>query len=177
MAVAIIAPMLAAALIIPAIAGSARLFAALGLAPVRVLDLLIGTCLALVMRAAVELVAPTVATGAGWLADEMLVSLIVAVLVSPVVEELLFRGVLQRALADGLRKSGPLVAAVASIVATTAAFTAAHAMTGTVQYVTIVATVAVGTGCGIMTAWTGRLGAAITAHLFYNAIGAALMLG
>ena len=40
----------------------------------------------------------------------------------------------------------------------------------------LVGTLAVGVGCGILTLVTGRLGAAIIAHVTYNAIGVGLLL-
>lgn len=173
-------PLLAAAIVVSLVATSSRFAGAIGLSSVRLSDLGVGICAGLVMRALVEIVAPT--TGSvtnplgGGVALATVLSLLIAVAVSPVVEEILFRGVLQRALADGMRASGAAVATAVSIALTTSAFALAHVTTAQVQIGLLVSTVIVGLVCGLLTAMTGRLTAAITAHVVHNLIGAILLL-
>lgn len=173
-------PLLAAGIVIPVFAASVGFAAAVGLTRLRLQDVGIGVCAGLVVRALTELVSPTTGSAfnplGGGIAPAVLLSLVVAVAVSPFVEELLFRGVLQRALADGMHASGAAVATAVSIAMTTGVFVLAHVATSQVQTGLLVSTIAVGLVCGSLTAMTGRLAAAITAHVVHNLIGVALLL-
>jgi len=173
-------PLLAAGILIPRVTTSAGFATAVGLTRLRRGDIGIGVCAGLIVRAVTEVLAPTTGTVrnslGGAIAPAILLSLIVAVAISPFVEELLFRGVLQRALSDRLRSSGIVVATGVSIAITTAVFVLAHVTTGQMQTGLLVSTIAVGVVCGLLTALSGRLTAAITAHTVHNLIGAALLL-
>jgi membrane protease YdiL (CAAX protease family) len=155
---------------------------ATGLAPWRIADLVFGLGLGLAVRAVVELAAPTTGTvggplGGGVVAGGVVLAAIAAVALSPLVEELFFRGLLQRALADGLRGVGRVLAAAVAITVTTAAFTLIHVVVaGGADAALLVGTFGVGVGCGILTVVTGRLGGAIVAHVTFNAIGVGLLL-
>lgn len=173
-------PLLAAGILIPMFTTSVGLARAVGLGRPWLRDLGIGLCAGLLVRAVTEIVAPTTGTaydpfGRG-LVPAIALSLLFAVFVSPLVEELLFRGVLQRALADGMRASGAVVATGISIAITTGVFALAHVTTTEVQIGLLVSTIAVGVVCGLLTAMTGRLAAAIAAHTVHNVIGVALLL-
>lgn len=173
-------PLLGAAIVVPLVATSSRFAGAVGLSPFRLGDVSIGICAGLATRAFAEIVSPTTGSVAnpldGGIALATLLSLLIAVAVSPFVEEILFRGVLQRALADGMRASGSTVAIAVSIAITTSVFALAHVTTAQVQIGLLLSTVTVGLMCGILTAMTGRLTAAIAAHLVHNLIGAILLL-
>lgn len=170
-------PLLLAVAIAPRLTAATSVRTALGLPHVRGLDLLLGLCAGVFLRGVVEAVSPT---AGGWSADQVdaavWVSLIVAVTVSPIVEELLFRGLLQRALADGIRTSPPWVVHSVSVLVTTLVFVASHAITpaGTTLGV-VTALVLVGITCGVLTVVTGRLAAPIAAHVVFNLTGVGLM--
>ncbi|MDE0545406.1 CPBP family intramembrane glutamic endopeptidase [Microbacterium sp. C7(2022)] len=187
---------------------------AVGLSQWRVTDIVIGLGVGLVARALVEVFAPSV-RGAGVFSGgalggavdvaAILVGFAVAVLVSPVVEEVFFRGVLQRSLADALRGSdagsagpaGPagvadaaepprdlvldVIIGVAVIALSTAAFVALHVVPSLVaglpvSLAVVLGTGAVGVGCGVIVYVTRRLGGALIAHATFNAIGIGMLL-
>ncbi len=169
-------PLFAAVVLAPLAASSQGLSSVLGLRPFRVSDLFFGLCAGLVMRAFVEVIAPTGQMPIEWLTSGVLAALVVAVCVSPLAEELLFRGVLQRALADGMRSAGVTLATTVSVAVTTAVFTAVHVLAGSAQPATIVSTVIVGVGCGLLAALTRRTSGAMVAHVVYNITGAVLLV-
>lgn len=173
-------PLLAAAILIPLFTASVGFARAVGLVRPRLADLGIGICAGVVVRAITEMVAPTTDTLrnplAGGIAPAIVLSLLVAVAVSPFVEEVLFRGVLQRALADGMRASGAAIASGVAIAMATAVFVLAHITTGQVQVGLLISTIAVGVVCGLLAARTGRLTASITAHTVHNVIGVILLI-
>jgi membrane protease YdiL (CAAX protease family) len=189
--IVISAPLVIAVIVAVRVAGSAvaggagKFGASTGIRPLVLLDLVFGLLVGLVARALVEVVAPTTGSLTGPLGDgtitaAIVVTLITVVLVSPVVEELFFRGVALRALRDML---GPgALSAVIAIALTTVAFVALHLLPSLLAGVTgvstalILGTVAVGIGCGTLTWITGRLGAALAAHVVFNGVGAALLL-
>lgn len=148
-------------------------------------DALLGLAIAAVARAVVELLAPTegrlsgpfdvVDRGVGF---GLATAVIGAMFISPVVEELFFRGLVQRALADAMSRFGPVAASVFAVPASTVAFMGLHlaASAGPVSLGVVVGTVGVGLGCGIATAATGRLAAALVAHAAFNASGVFLLV-
>ncbi len=173
-------PILAVAVCAPVLTTSTGFRRATGLTRPRLRDLGMGVCAGLVVRAITELVSPTMGTaidslGRG-IVPAMALSLLVAVAVSPFIEELLFRGVLQRALADGLHASGAAVAAGVSVAMSTAVFVLSHLTTGVMNAGLLVSTISVSVVCGLLVAMTGRLAGAIIAHAVHNAIGVALLL-
>ncbi|MFG6492101.1 CPBP family intramembrane glutamic endopeptidase [Microbacterium sp. P03] len=153
----------------------------------RVGDLLIGACVGALVRAAVELSAPTTGSLEGPFVEEpsfsryatLAVVIVTAVLLSPVIEEVFFRGIALPALANGLRGAGPTIAGTVALVLTTAAFVALHLLPlgGSAPLGLVIGTIGVGVGCGILTLVTGRLAAALAAHIVFNTIGVVLMLG
>lgn len=187
-AVVTLGPLLAAALVAGRLAGP-RVGRALGLR-VRPVDLLIGALGALVARALVEVVAPTTgslrpALGSGVDATAAIVAAVVALVVlAPLVEEMFFRGVLQRALTqvlDGVVPSGgssrPAAATVA-IAVTTAAFVTLHAVPygAAVPLGVVLSPLVVGIGAGAATVVTGRIGAGVVLHVLFNLTGVVLLL-
>ncbi len=172
------APLLGAVLVAARVTGD-RLAAAVGLRGFSWIDLVGGLSVGLIARGLVELVAPSV--GGVLLEDALaatIVALVGAVLVTPLIEELFFRGLLQRALGDALAGAGRWVAGVVAVLVATAIFTGLHALAAgeSVPVGLLLGTVVVGLGCGFLTLLTGRLAGALIAHVVFNAIGAALLL-
>ncbi len=176
------APLVAAVLVGAAVASRLTWLAATGVVPGRWTDIAIGVGAGLTVRALVELVVPaggSLSDPAGGGSLAFWIAAAGAVVVSPLVEELFFRGLLQRALGDALAGAGRLVAGVAAILVSTAAFTALHtvALPQGVPVSLLVGTASVSLACGILTRATGRLGSAIVAHATFNLIGVWLLLG
>lgn len=159
-----------------------------GILPRHLVEVVLGLSVAALARAVTELVDPTAGSIGGPFAVEqtpallagLVVTVVGAVLVTPVVEELFFRWLLQSSIADGLARGarlGRMPAAAVAIVASTAAFVALHVLPeGDMSVAAIVGTAAVGLGCGILTVTTGRLAAAVIAHVAFNAAGIALLI-
>jgi membrane protease YdiL (CAAX protease family) len=178
------APLLGA-VIVAARVTQERLTVATGLRGFSWIDVVAGLGVGLVARALVELVAPsTGGLGGGLIPDDssvmaaMIVTLAGAVLVTPVIEELFFRGLLQRSLGDALAGAGRWVAGPVAVLFSTALFAGLHALAvgPFVPVGLLLGTVAVGLGCGVLTLLTGRLAGALTAHVVFNAVGAALLI-
>jgi membrane protease YdiL (CAAX protease family) len=162
-----------------------RFAAATGLRGFSWIDAVAGLGVGLIARALVELVAPTTGgLGGGLLADDSgliaatMVALAGAVLVTPVIEELFFRGLLQRTLGDALAGAGRWIAGAVAVLFSTAIFTGLHVLAygASVPLGLLLGTVAVGLGCGVLTLLTGRLAGAVIAHVAFNAIGVALLI-
>ena len=178
------APLLVAVVVAARVSGD-RLAVAVGLRGFSWIDAVAGLGVGLAARGLVEVVAPTVSgLGGGLLGDASdvmaatIVALAGAVLVTPVVEELFFRGLLQRALGDALTDAGKWVAGVVAVLFATAIFAGLHALAAGefVPVGLLLGTLAVGLGCGFLTLLTGRLAGALIAHVVFNAIGAALLI-
>ncbi|QEO09522.1 CPBP family intramembrane glutamic endopeptidase [Protaetiibacter larvae] len=162
--------------------GSARTDTGLRL---RVIDLGIGLLAGLVLRLLAEWIAPS-STGAPALdgttapalppVPELLVLVVGGVLVAPLVEELFFRGLLQRS-ASGLVRGGRSARIIVAVLVSTPLFVLLHlalaapANWGGVAVVTGIS----GLGFGLLAAITRRLGAAILAHGVFNALGLAIL--
>lgn len=162
-----------------------RFTVATGLRGFSWIDVVAGLGVGLIARALVELVAPSAGgLGGGFAADDSgvmaatFLALAGAVLVTPLVEELFFRGLLQRALGDALAGAGRWVAGAVAVLFSTALFAGLHALAAGpfVPVGLLLGTVAVGLGCGVLTLLTGRLAGALTAHVVFNAVGAALLI-
>lgn len=147
------------------------------------IDLLLGALVALIARAIVEVVAPTTGSLIPPLAETdadritaTAVAVLGAVLLAPVVEELFFRGALQRAL-HVLTGVGS-VGAVLAIAVSTAAFTLLHVIPygASVPAGALLTPILVGVGAGVLTVATGRIAAGITAHVLFNLAGVVLLL-
>ncbi|MEI3865714.1 CPBP family glutamic-type intramembrane protease [Microbacterium sp. CCNWLW134] len=149
-------------------------------------DLLYGLFVGIVARAVVELVAPTLGGFGGPLGGALTgdatialaIAASAAVLISPIIEELYFRGLLVRALFDALSDAGRIGASIVAVTTSTAAFVLLHVVAAgsLVPVGLIIGSLVVGVGCGVLTVVTGRLWAAIAAHVLYNASGLALLL-
>lgn len=149
-------------------------------------DLLYGLFVAIIARAVVEFFAPTLGGFGGplggALSGDATIALVIAasaaVIVSPIVEELYFRGLVVRALCDALVDAGRIGASIVAVVTSTAAFVLLHVVAAgaLVPVGLIIGSLVVGVGCGVLTVVTGRLWAAIAAHVLYNASGLALLL-
>jgi membrane protease YdiL (CAAX protease family) len=94
------------------------------------------------------------------------------------VEELFFRGLMMRALDDALHDAGRLLRPLVALLVSTGTFMLLHMLpfTGGVSLGLVIGTFGVGLGCGILTVVTGRLGAAIIAHVTFNGVGVLLLM-
>ncbi|GAA5038084.1 CPBP family intramembrane glutamic endopeptidase [Microbacterium fluvii] len=172
---AVTAVPLMATVVVGVIVGGGAFATALGLASWRWADALAGFGVALVVRAAVELTAPTTGAIGGFGGDATIVlALVSAAAVSPVVEEFFFRGFAQRAVGDAVGGArGQAIAVLVGVVA----FVGLHwVAAGSLSVALLVATIGTGLGCGVLVAATGRLGGALVAHVVFNAIGVGLLV-
>lgn len=101
----------------------------------------------------------------------LLASAVSAVLVSPVLEEIFFRGLFQRLLATELTPRTRWLA----VLLTAFLFALSHVLIGTststlVGFQVFVTTFALGILTGALVAMTGRVGGAIVAHVLFNAV-------
>ena len=147
-----------------------------GLLSFRATDLLYGLALGLLLRTVQGWLAvaagddgalPSYSTIDGQLSSLWLFTgLIAPVVVAPLVEELLFRGVVlvsvhriaQRGLEGGLL----------ALIASTASFVALHAVSGITRWDEPVALAFVGIVCGVLVLSTGRIWGAVLVHLVFN---------
>lgn len=161
-----------------AVAGSGGVARATGTRSWRWLDVVLGVGTGLALRAVIELMHPTSGSFERVEVTAVVAFVVVAVVVSPTVEELFFRGLVVRALADALAGAGAVIASTAAILCSTAAFVGLHvaAFGDDVPVSLIIGTSLVGVGCGVLTLLTGRLGAALAAHAVYNLGGVVLLL-
>lgn len=148
----------------------------------RATDLLLGVSVGLLLRAVVEVVAPTTGTLRAGFGDVSLAAVAVlavgAALVTPVVEELFFRGLAVAALADVCAGLGRVAAGVIAVAVSSAAFVALHVLPGgaAITLGAVLVPLLVGVGCGILMLVTRRIAAAVIAHVVFNAIGVGLLL-
>lgn len=109
----------------------------------------------------------------------VLTAILAPVVIAPVIEELFFRGLVQRSLARTIRRVPGGIAAAISIVATSAVFSAVHllvgAETGIAALATGIGTFVFSLVAGSIVAATGRLGGAIVAHVVFNGVAVLLM--
>jgi membrane protease YdiL (CAAX protease family) len=170
------APLIAGVLIAGSRYGSRSLGDDAGLR-IRWIDLGTGLLVGLVIRFLVEALAPA-ASGTALdgravpPAADLVVLVVGAALIAPVVEELFFRGLLQRSV-SGLVVGGRAARIVVSVLVSTPLFvllhlvSAAPALWGAVAVTTGVS----GLAFGLLAATTRRLGASITAHVVFNGLG------
>lgn len=150
------------------------------------IDLLRGLFVALIARAVVELVTPATGSLVPVFAetefDRIATVIVIAVgsaLLAPVVEELFFRGAVQRSVHQlGERGLGRVGAGVVAVVVTTALFVLLHALPygAAVPVSVLLPPLLMGVGAGALVAVTGRLGGAIVAHVLFNGVGVVLAL-
>lgn len=109
-------------------------------------------------------------------------AIVAPILIAPFIEELFFRGLLQRALLKAAGRSLPVSSRVPTFIAVAVGslvFAAVHMLqAGTGAQVAVVgwSTLLLGIGLGALAAATGRLGGAIIAHVVFNGLGVAGML-
>lgn len=107
----------------------------------------------------------------------ILLAIVAPVLLAPLVEELYFRGLLQRAAERTFGRSFPPSSRVPLIIAVTVSsvfFAAVHMLQtdGGAQTAAVgLSTLLLGTALGTLAAITGRLGGAIIAHAVFNGLG------
>jgi membrane protease YdiL (CAAX protease family) len=181
----LLAPLLIAVLVAGRVAAEG-IGRATGVRHWRWFDPLLGIFVALDVRAIVELVDPTAGDLFGPFEQEITPELVAGVvflvvglvLVSPIVEELFFRGLMMRALDDALHDAGRLLRPLVALLVSTGTFMLLHMLpfTGGVSLGLVIGTFGVGLGCGILTVATGRLGAAIIAHVTFNGVGVLLLM-
>lgn len=178
-----LAPLLVGALLAARLGGP-RVAAALGLRG-RWIDLLLGAAVTLIARAVIELVVPTTGSlrplldGDALSVAALVTTVVVLVLLAPIVEELFFRGALQRALQTLLGGAvGARVAAVVAIAVTTLAFVLLHAVPygADVPLGILLPPLLIGVGAGVLTSVTGRITAGLVAHVLLNLSGVVLLL-
>lgn len=125
---------------------------------------------------AVGLDDPSEADNAAFLAEvegaSLVALLVVVVIVAPLAEELVFRGLTLRALE---KRAGPVVAVVGSTVLFTLPHYIGASAAGTAVLLASIA--AVGAVLAVATIVIGRLWPAVVAHMLLNAVGAAGALG
>lgn len=152
---------------------------------VRWIDLGIGLLVGLVLRFVVEAIVPTSSEAAGLdgavavavpPAPELAVLIVGSVVLAPLVEELFFRGLLQRS-ASGLVRGSRAARVVVAVLVSTPLFMLLHlALVAPVSWGTVAVTTGItGLGFGLLAALTRRLGSAIVAHLVFNAVGLAIL--
>ena len=147
----------------------------------RWIDVAWGIAVGLALRAVVEIVVPTTGSlGDGFVEPSLLdiaVVVLGAALIAPIVEEILFRGILVAALSDVLRPIARPLAGVIAITIPTALFVMLHALTlGPSPIESLLAPLGVSVATGILFLTTRRLAPAIVTHVVFNAIGVALLL-
>jgi membrane protease YdiL (CAAX protease family) len=111
----------------------------------------------------------------------LVVAVVAPVIVAPLLEEVFFRGLLVRSLrevvGDGERWSG-VGSRVLVVVATAVLFALLHVVAGstgaTAAEVTFVGTFVFGLFAGALTVATGRIGAAVVAHIVFNGVAVLL---
>jgi len=143
-------------------------------------DVALGLVVALVVRAVHEIIVPTTGGLVGGFGAPLIYVVVLIVLtaavVSPVVEELFFRGVVLAALRSALTRLGPRWSAVIAVTVSTGVFVAAHVVVSPAGPVGVVAPLLVGVGAGILFCVTGRTSAGVVAHVGVNASGIVLLL-
>jgi membrane protease YdiL (CAAX protease family) len=107
----------------------------------------------------------------------LVVTVLARVLLAPVVEEVFFRGLLQRSTARLLStptRLDPRGAAVMAVITTSLVFALMHALVGSLSptglLVTLVSTTVFGLLVGSLAAATGRIGGAVVAHVVFNGL-------
>lgn len=131
-------------------------------------------------RGVVELIAPTAASTPGVVgsAQAVIVTLVAAVVIAPIVEETFFRGLVLGAGTDALASAiGRTASALVAIAVSTVAFVALHAIARGADPDLLLATTLMGVVSGILAVATGQIFAPVAAHVVFNGVGVALVLG
>jgi membrane protease YdiL (CAAX protease family) len=182
-------PLLAAVVFATVGLGRAGALRRLGLR-LRPLDLLWGVGIGLVARVLDALVnlgvvgstglEPVPTIDGGPAVGVLVVTVLARVLLAPVVEEVFFRGLLQRSTARLLSTPTRLDAwgaSVMAVITTSLVFALMHVLVGSFSpaglLVTLVSTTVFGLLVGTLAARTGRIGGAIVAHVVFNGLAVA----
>ena len=111
-------------------------------------------------------------------AETIALGVVAPVLIAPLLEEIYFRGLIQRGLAEALARLGTIARWVAAVVLTSTAFAAVHALLliATPGEATLagLSTFVFALAAGATAAATGRLGGAIVGHVVFNGLGVLL---
>ncbi len=166
-----------------------RAMAGLGLR-FRALDVLWGIgigCLVRAIDATVRLTAtgstglvqqPTLSAIGSPLAETIAWGIVAPVIIAPILEELYFRGLMQRTLGEALARFGSVARWAAAVVVTSVVFAAVHALllvaTPAEALLAGIATFVFALAAGTTAAVTGRLGGAIVGHVVFNGLGVLL---
>lgn len=156
-----------------------------GLLAVRTIDVAAGLLLGILLRlsdGAIEGIGgvpaawPALITTGGGIPGDFWGQAAAGTLVTPLVEELFFRGVVLVSAMLLLRPiAGARAAAVAAIAVSATLFVVAHALAAPQSGADLLSLALLGLVAGVVTAATGRLGPAVVIHLVYNATGFALL--
>lgn len=155
-----------------------------GLFRFRWTDLVWGLCLGMLLRVVqgwLEVAAggigglPSYSTIDGQLGPEwLLLALLGPVLILPLVEEFLFRGVVLVTVYRTARRG--FEAGILAIVASTGTFVAIHSVNGMSSWEEPVYLTLVGLTCGLLVLFTGRIWGAVLVHMVFNGMWVALAL-
>lgn len=181
-------PLLGAVLVASYLRGRRSLVRDFGLR-FRLIDLFFGLVVGGMMRAATTLIEillyGRVASGGPTFGEAVydvwwvLFAILAPILAAPLIEELFFRGLMQRSLlrasasAMSQRAASGRIPVIVAIGVTAVVFAAVHMLQtsgGLEAAVVGLSTLVVGVGTGVLAATTVRLGAAIIAHVTYNGL-------
>ncbi|WP_138416457.1 CPBP family intramembrane glutamic endopeptidase [Sinomonas gamaensis] len=121
---------------------------------------------------------PTISAIAAPIAQTVALGIIAPVLIAPVLEEVYFRGLIQRSAAALLEPLGPVTKWTAAVILTSLAFALVHALLLIAQpeeaMLAGVSTFVFALLAGTMAAATNRLGGAVVGHVVFNGLGVLL---
>lgn len=156
-----------------------------GLLRFRVIDLVYGIVFGILVRLVQGMVAgigdgaapwPSTFSTDGGLPSAFAADAVAGSLVTPTLEELLFRGVVLVSAFAVLRRSvGGVAAGIAAVALSTALFVAAHELTAPRDPSDLASLALLGVVAGAFTIGTGRIWPAVAVHVVFNASGFALV--
>lgn len=121
---------------------------------------------------------PTLSALASPVVQTVALGVLAPVLIAPVIEEIYFRGLIQRSLAAALEPLGRAPKWAAAVVLTSLAFALVHALlligTPSEAMLTGISTFVFALLAGATAAATNRLGGSITGHIVFNGLGVLL---
>lgn len=121
---------------------------------------------------------PSLSTIASPVVQTVTLGIIAPVLIGPVLEELYFRGLLQRTLAVALARFGNIAKWATAVVLTSAMFAVVHTLlllaTPGEALLDGIATFVFALAAGVTAAATARLGGSIVGHVVFNGLGVLL---
>lgn len=156
-----------------------------GLLRLRAIDLAYGVVFGVLLRAAQGVVSGLGGTPAPWpstfstgggLPASFSAQAIAGVVVSPVLEEAFFRGVVLVCAFVAIRRvAGAVAAGIAAVALSTVLFVVAHIFVGDPDAVDLAILALLGVVAGAFVVGTGRLWPAVWVHLVFNATGFAMI--